>query len=480
MSHVPTKQVRVPDYEPSERQTQFHIAVADEKIYGGAAGGGKTAALAAEAITLALEYPGLPIDCFRRTIPEVEATFYVEIMRQMGAYIDAGHAYYKGDKRRFVFKNGSIIRLNYCDNDADVYRYQGREMPVIIIDELTQFPQAWIEYLKTRNRTANESWPVMFLAATNPGGIGHGYVKRKYIDVVPPNTVYEDPISGITQIFIPAKLTDHVSEAFKRSYGRQLDAITDLQLRGALRDGDWDTFAGQVFVEWMYDKHVIEPFTIPDHWTRWRSMDYGNHNTTLWHALDPETEHEYVYREYRTDTFMPIKDKAKHTLMLEQGENVAFGFADPAIWKGAADHNTGKTVAQLYEENGVKWMPANNDRVAGLAIVHDSFAIMPDGKAKTRFFSTCLNSIRTIPALPYDPIKTDDVDTKADDHDYDAYRYGKMGSRKAAKRDTGGKVVKTGVMNIPEPHSTFTPEGKGQLNIDVRKAYAKYHRALRR
>ena len=210
-------------------------------------------------------------------------------------------------------------------------------------------------------------------------------------------------------------------------------------------------------------------------------MDYGNHNTTLWHTLDPQTEHEYVYREYRTDTFLPIKDKAKHTLMLEQGETVAFGFADPAIWKGAADHNTGKTVAQLYEENGVKWIPANNDRAAGLAICHDSFAIMPDGIAKTRFFSTCLNSIRTIPALPYDPIKTDDVDTKADDHDYDAYRYGKMGSRRAAKGNTGGKVVKTMGATGPIPDVITLPDGRQQLtavpkNIDPRRQYAAWHK----
>jgi len=473
MSHGPQK-IRVPDYVPSERQASFHMAVADEKLYGGAAGGGKTAALAAEAITLALEYPGIPVDCFRRTIPELKSTFYVEIMKMAGAYIQAGHATYRGIDREFLFKNGSRIRLNYCDNDADVYKYQGREMPVIIVDELTQFPQAWIEYLKTRNRTANEAWPVLFLAGTNPGGIGHGYVKRKYIDPVMPNQLYTDPLTGITQVFIPAKLTDHVSLAFQKSYGRQLDAISDLQLRAALRDGDWDTFAGQVFVEWSYDKHVIEPFTIPDHWTRWRSMDYGNHNTTLWHTVDPQTEHEYVYREYRTDTFIPITEKAKVTLQLEQGENVSFGLADPAIWKGAADHNTGKTVAQIYEENGVKWMPANNDRVAGLAVVHDSFAIMPDGLAKTRFFSTCLNSIRTIPALPYDPNKTDDVDTDADDHDYDAYRYGKMGSRKAGPgRQTGGVVRTVGARYPHIPTNIALPDGKQVLNLDFRRAYGR-------
>lgn len=473
MSHDLTK-IRVPDYIPSEKQSAFHTAEADEKIYGGAAGGGKTAALAAEAITICLEYPGIPVDCFRRTIPELKSTFYVEIMKMTGAYIDAGHCTYRGQDREFLFTNGSKIRLNYCDNDADVYKYQGREMPVIIVDELTQFPQAWIEYLKTRNRTANESWPVMFLAGTNPGGIGHGYVKQKYIDVIAPNQVYIDPLTGISQVFVPAKLTDHVSLAFQKSYGRQLDAINDPNLRAALRDGDWDTFAGQVFTEWRRQLHVCDPFTIPEHWRRWRSMDYGNHNSTLWYAQDPHTQRNYVYRQYRTDEYLSIESKASNILQLEAGENLSFGIADPSIWGGVADDKTGKSVAELFEQYGVKWIPANNDRMAGLAVVHDAFSIMPDGLPKTQFFSTCLSAIRTIPALPYDLHKVEDVDTDADDHDYDSFRYGSMGVKKASKAGSGGKVVKIGgSQGIRNPQVVFDSQGRMAINLDFKRAHAR-------
>lgn len=422
------QRLRVPNYNASPRQTVFHTARADEGLYGGAAGGGKTAAIVAEGITIALEHPGIPVDFFRRTIPELKGTILPEIYKQCGDYINAGHMTWHGQDRYFLLANGSRLNLNYCDTDNDIYRYQGREMPVQLFDELTQFPQAWIEYLKTRNRTSNPAWPVLFRAGTNPGGIGHGYVKRYFVDIAPPETVYTDPQTGLTRIFIPAKVDDHPLDSFKQSYGKKLDAITDPTLRRALRDGDWDVFEGQVFTEFSREKHVVDPFTIPAHWQRWRSMDYGNKNSTLWFAQDPISERVYVYREHRTEQYMTVSDKARITKDFEAGEHIDYGLADPSLWNGSANHNDreGKSVAQLYEADGVYWQPANNDRMAGLAMVHDMLSIARDGLPKLQFFSTCLSIIRTLPALPYDKHKVDDVDTNADDHDYDSLRYGVM------------------------------------------------------
>jgi hypothetical protein len=430
-------QFKVPNYTASDRQRVFHTARADEALYGGAAGGGKTAAIVAEGITLALEYPGLPIDFFRRTIPELKGTILPEIYKQAGDYIDAGHMTWHGQDRYFLLANGSRINLNYCDTDNDIYRYQGREMPVILMDELTQFPQAWVEYLKTRNRTSNTTWPVLFRAGTNPGGIGHGYVKRYFVDIAAPETVYTDPQTGITRIFVPAKVDDHPLESFKLSYGKKLDAITDPMLRRALRNGDWDVFEGQVFTEFSRDKHVVDPFQIPDHWQKWRCMDYGNKNSVFWLAEDPMTERVYVYREYRTEEFRAVSEKAKIIKDFEAGENISYGLADPALWNGAANHNDkeGKSLAEMFEQEGVNWQPAINDRKAGLAMVHDMLSVAKDGYPKLQVFSTCLSLIRTLPSLPYDKHKVDDVDTKADDHDYDALRYGLMKFR------TGGDLI---------------------------------------
>lgn len=430
--------LKVPDYTASDRQTAFHTTTADEALYGGAAGGGKTAALVAEGITLALEYPGIPVDFFRRTIPELKGTILPEIYKQAGSYINAGHMTWHGQDRKFVLLNGgklngarlpgSTLNLNYCDTDNDIYRYQGREMPVILIDELTQFPQAWVEYLKTRNRSSNPDWPIRFRAGTNPGGIGHGYVKRYFVDIAPAETVYKDPQSGRTRMFIPAKVDDHPLASFKESYGKVLDAISDPNLRRALRNGEWDVFEGQVFTEFSRERHVVDPFTIPSHWSKWRSMDYGNKNSVFWFTQDPISERVYVYREYRTDEYTTVSEKARIIKDLEAGEGVSYGLADPSIWNGSANHNDreGKSIAQLFEDDKVLWQPANNDRMAGLAMVHDMLSIAKDGLPKMQFFSTCLSLIRTLPSLPYDKHKVDDVDTKADDHDYDALRYGVM------------------------------------------------------
>lgn len=428
-------QVKVPDYTASERQTVFHEAVADEKLYGGAAGGGKTAAIVAEAVTLALEYPGIPINLFRRTIPELNKTIKAELVKQCHAYLKAGHmrwqtqASAEHEGRAYVFENGSSIILNYLDNDADMFRYQGAEMPVIGVDELTQFPETWIDYLITRNRTSNHDWPVMFIAGTNPGGIGHGWVKKRFIDAAPAEKVFEVTLpdgSTKTRVFVPAKLDDHPDEKFRKDYNKQLQSITDPQLRRALRYGDWDVFAGQVFKEFSRLIHVIDPFPIPAHWQRWRAMDYGNKNEIGWLTQDPASERIYMYREYRTLEFVDIPTKSKLTKQFEAAENVSYGLADPSIWNGQGDHNTGKSIAQMFIDEGINWMPANNDRKAGLAVVHDYLSIQKDGLPKLQFFSTCLSIIVTLPSLPYDKIKVDDVDTKADDHDYDMLRYGLM------------------------------------------------------
>lgn len=421
--------IKVPDYTPSERQTVFHTSTADEKLYGGAAGGGKTAAIVAEAITVALEFPGIPVNLFRRTIPELKATIIPEIQKQAGAYINAGHMIWRGQDRQYELSNGSRIILNYLDTDNDIYRYQGAEMPVIGVDELTQFPQAWIEYLLTRNRTSNSQWPVMFIAGTNPGGIGHGWVKSRFIDPVPPEIVNKIQLDGghtRTRVFIPAKVDDHPIEKFRNDYSRTLAAISDPQLRRALKDGDWDVFAGQVFKEFDRSVHTVDPFEIPKHWQRWRAMDYGNKNSVGWFAQDPMSERIYMYREYRTEEFTDIPTKARNIRQFEAGENISFGLADPAIWNGQGDHNTGKSIAEMFQTEGVKWTPANNNRLAGLAVVHDYLGIAKDGLPKLQFFNTCLSIIRTLPSLPHDKYRVEDVDTKADDHDYDMLRYALM------------------------------------------------------
>lgn len=439
-------QVKVPDYTASERQTLFHKAGTDEALYGGAAGGGKTAALVAEAVTLCLEYPGLPVDIFRRTIPELKSTIIPEIYRQCGAYIDAGYMSWHGQDRVFKFSNGSTINLNYCDTPADVYRYQGREMPVLMFDELTQFPQDWYEYLKTRNRTSNPTWPVRIRAATNPGGVGHGWVKNYFIDRGTPESVYTEEETGLTRIFIPAKVDDHPSEQFRTQYKQKLKAISDDALRRALLEGDWDQFSGQVFTEWRRDKagqpwHVIKPFAIPDYWPKWMGYDHG-YNTKAaagWYARDPQTSRIFKYRElYVSQT--GVREIARLIKQMEGSESVVPRMADPAIWKGAGNHNTGETVADMFAKGGIIFTPANNDRMAGKQAWHDALSTAPDGLPKMQVFENCIETIRTIPSLPYDKNRVEDVDTLSEDHIYDEGRYALTNERQA--HNTGNASYK--------------------------------------
>ena len=172
-------------------------------------------------------------------------------------------------------------------------------------------------------------------------------------------------------------------------------------------------------------------------------MDYGNKNSVFWFAQDPASERIYVYREYRTEEFVDIPTKSKLIKQFEAGESVSYGLADPSIWNGQGNHNTGKPIAQMFADEGIHWMPANNDRRAGLAVVHDYLSIAKDGLPKLQIFSTCLSLIRTLPSLPYDPIKVDDVDTKADDHDYDSLRYGLMAFKQPEEEEehTTGNIT---------------------------------------
>lgn len=431
------KEIKVPDYTASERQTKFHTSVAFETLYGGAAGGGKTAAIVAEAVTYALEYPKARIYVFRRTIPELKQSIVPEMYKQCADYMNVAKGmHFSAQDRRFVFNNGSTIQLAYLETEADKYKYQSAEIHLLLFDELTHFMQDEYEYLKTRVRGTG-GYPLKVMSATNPGNIGHGWVKSYFIDVAPAEELYTDK-QGRTRIFIPAKVTDHVSKEFIKSYSANLQAISDPDLRRALLDGDWDLFAGQAFSEWKRETedgkpyHVVEPFPIPDHWTKWFAYDWGfnTYAAGVWIARDPAEDRMYVYREFYEHA-MPVSQQAETILMLDKTEGIRMRLADPSVWQHHGNVETGENVAKIFEKAGLIFQPANNDRKAGKNAIHEALAAAPDGKPRLQVFKNCTNLIRTLPSLPYDKNKPEDIDTKTEDHLYDALRYGLINQRPA-------------------------------------------------
>lgn len=424
------KTINVPDYTASPRQTKFHQSTAFETLYGGAAGGGKTAAIVAEAVTYALKFPKARIYIFRKTIPELKQSVVPEIYKQCADYINHSHGMaYNAQDRTFTFTNGSMIQLAYLENPGDMYRYQSAEIHLLLIDELTHFSQEEYEYLKTRVRSTG-GYPLKVMAATNPGNIGHAWVKSYFIDIAPAEEIHTDK-NGNTRMFVPAKVSDHPSEVFRDTYSRQLSSLADPDLKRALLDGDWDIFAGQAFSEWKRETedgkpwHIIKPFEIPSHWTKWFAYDWGYNSFAagLWLTRDPSTERMYVYREFYEHA-MAASKQAETILMLDSQENIRTRLADPSLWKQVASAETGENVATIFEKNNLIFQPANNNRPQGKNAVHEALSTAADGLPKLQVFSNCVNLIRTLPALPYDRNRPEDIDTRAEDHLYDCMRYG--------------------------------------------------------
>jgi len=431
-------EIKVPDYTASDRQTKFHTSTAFETLYGGAAGGGKTAALVAEAVTYAMQYPKARIYIFRKTIPELKQSVIPEIYKQCADYINLAKGMsYNAQDRTFVFNNGSLIQLAYLENPADMYRYQSAEIHCLLMDEVTHFTQEQYEFLKTRVRTAGKQ-PLKVMCATNPGNIGHAWVKSYFIDIAAPETIYTDR-NGNTRQFIPAKVSDHPDKNFRDTYTKQLSSLSDPNLRRAYLDGDWDVFAGQAFEEWRRDAedgspyHVVKPFVIPNHWVKWFAYDWGynSYAAGVWLAKDPATDRIFLYREFYEHA-MSASVQAETIFMLDGDDTIRMRLADPSIWKQIGNAETGETIAAIFQRSNLIFQPANNDRKAGKNAVHEALAPKADGLPGLQVFSSCVNFIRTFPNLPLDINRIEDVVTKGvEDHLYDAIRYGLMNQRPA-------------------------------------------------
>lgn len=440
-------------------QTEFLAANEREVLYGGSAGGGKSYGLLADPMRYFgnANFNGIIL---RRTNDELREL----IWKSQEIYPKAfPGAKWQEKKSQWVFPTGGRLWMTYLERDEDVLRYQGQAFSYIAFDELTQHatPFAW-NYMRSRLRTTDPTLPLFMRATTNPGGPGHSWVKRMFIDPAPAGKRFAatDIETGETMVypeshakagqplfyrrFIPASLKDNPYLMADGQYEANLLALPEMQRRQLL-EGDWAIADGAAFPEFRQHVHTCDPFDVPPEWRRFRSCDYGysSYSAVHWFAIDPSYETLYVYRELYLSKHTG-KDLAVAVLDAERGESIQYGVLDSSCW-----HNRGQIGPSIAEEMiaaGCRWRPSDRSagaRVAGKNQLHQRLQVNEGtGQPGIVFFNTCRQIIADLPVIPSDPKGSDDIDPRyRSDHAYDSIRYGVMSRPRAASPFDWGQGV---------------------------------------
>ena len=427
---------------PNDRQREFLTCTKKYIAFGGARGGGKSWAVRQKIRLLALRYAGIRMLLLRRTYQELENNH----LRFLRAELH-GLAEYRATARQFLFCNGSTLDFGYCASDGDLDRYQGAEYDVIFIDEATQLREEWLRQFAACLRGVND-FPKRIYYTCNPGGPGHGYIKRLFID-----RRYLAGEEAADYAFIPARVTDnHALLRAQPDYLQQLQALP-AKLRAAWLEGKWDVFEGQFFPEFTdapehyADRrwtHVIEPFDIPRGWRVYRSYDFGYAKpfSCAWWAVDYDGVIYRILELYGcTDTpdegvrWTPERQFARireieDTHPWLKGRDIQ-GVADPAIW----DTSRGESIYETALRYRLYFTKGDNRRIPGWMQVHYRLSFDDEGYPQMYVFNTCRAFLRTVPALLYDEAEVEDLDTRQEDHAADECRYFCM-SRPLAPRQT--------------------------------------------
>lgn len=399
-------------------QTDFLAAGEQDVLYGGSAGGGKSYAMLVDPLRYMhiKEHRALLL---RKSMPELREL--IDKSRELYPKAFAG-AKFREVEKTWRFPSGASLEFGYLDRDADVYRYQGQSYTWIGIDELTQYPTEFpLQYLQSRLRTTNNQIQCYIRCTANPGGVGGHWVKKRYLDPSPPNESFIGQ-DKITRRFIPARLEDNPFLASDGKYEQMLMSLPAVQ-RKQLLEGNWDVAEGAAFVEFDYDNHVIEPFTLPKHWERVKGIDYGYaaESACIWAAIDPSDETLIIYRELYQKG-LTGEALALRIFEFEKEDRLSVsGVLDGAAW--ARTGSTGPTVGEVLSRAGHKLRRADKNRIQGKIQIHERLKLADNGRPKMQIFNTCPNLIRELQSIPLDPNKPEDVDTKASDHAYDALRY---------------------------------------------------------
>lgn len=406
----------------TKKQQAFIDSQAFETLFGGAAGGGKSYGQLVDGLLYALKYPKSKQIIFRSTFADLEKSL---IRKSMDLY-PLSIADYNSSKHTWKFKNGSIVDFGYIQYEKDVYQYQSAEYDVIRFDELTHFTEFMYTYMISRCRGANP-YPKCIKSSTNPGGVGHNWVKERFIDIGAPNVIHTCKLETgetTTRIFIPSLVQDNkFMLTYDPDYIKRLDALPEKERR-ALKYGDWDIFDGQFFTEFKRDIHVIEPFEIPKDWYIYFVMDYGLDKLAgYWIAVD-YNNNAYVFREvYESNLLVSqARDKIKEMT----NELVYLYLAPPDLWNRHKE--TGKSTADIFEEGDITLYKTNNDRIQGWLQMKEWLKPYKDEQgcmtAKLKIFNTCKNLIRCLPQVQHDEKRVGDIANEPHEltHSVDAIR----------------------------------------------------------
>lgn len=444
------------------RQYLAFTSTANEILYGGAAGGGKSHLMRVAAVIWCAEIAGLQVYLFRRIHEDLVKNHMEGVSgfrTLLAPWVDAGLV--KIVENEIRFWNGSKIYLCHCQHEKDRYKYQGAEIHVLMIDELTHFTEVIYRFLRNRVRAVGLKLPDVYkhlfpriICGSNPGNIGHQWVKASFVDNVDDLSIREMSKieGGMRRQFIRAKLEDNPSMLEDDpTYESRLEGLGNAALVKAMRWGDWDVVEGAFFDNFDRNRHVIRPVPLPEHWMRFRAGDWGSAKpfSIGWYAV-PDNDWQHPdgliiprgalvhYREWygvRTNsdgTFeadtgvkMTAEDVASGVKAREQGERISYGVLDPAAFSS----DGGPSIAERMLTRGVAFHRADNARVAKVGAIggwdHVRHRLNgdEDGRAMLFIFSSCHHLIRTLPVLQHDETRPEDVMTDSEDHAADMLRY---------------------------------------------------------
>ncbi len=415
---------------PNEKQLLFMKQHNRHIAFGGARGGGKSWAVRAKAKLMCMRYPGIRILIVRRTYPELYNNHINILRREL-----FGIVRYSDKEKIMSFPNGSTVSFSYCASDKDLDRLQGVEYDVIFLDEATQLSEYQMRAIVACVRAVND-YPKRVYYTCNPGGKGHSYIKRLFID-----RRYNEGENPADYAFIQSLVTDNTAlmEA-DPEYIRQLESLPP-KLRDAWRYGNWNIFEGQFFEDFIDNPegysdrrftHVIPSFDIPRGWSIYRSYDFGYNKpfSVGWWAVDYDG---VIYRilELYGCTANPnegvrwtperqfsemARIEREHPQL--KGRSIQ-GVADPSIW----DTSRGDSIADAGAKMGIWFTPGDNKRIPGWMQLHYRLSFDENGYPMMYVFDNCKAFIRTIPQLTFSPNDPEDLDTSLEDHVADEARY---------------------------------------------------------